>query len=202
MSLATILKKIDDEAEAYSQKLIEQARTESEKILAHARAEAKQEAAQITRQAENELQNFNQKQKATTLLQVRKEKLDQRQRMLDDVYQKALTRILACQPEHYKKILKQILLSVHEEREARMFVSQADHALLSKKFMDEVNAELAKQKRNLRVQLAKETVDIGRGCLLDFGEFEINFAFETLLTGLWSTLKGEVSRQLFGDGNQ
>jgi V/A-type H+/Na+-transporting ATPase subunit E len=202
MSLATILKKIDDEAEAYAQKLIEQARTEGDKILAYNRAEAKQEAAQVHRQAELELQNFTNKQKATALLQVRKDKLDHRQCLLNEVYVQTLTRILACPNDQYKAIVKQILLSVEEERPATIRVAATDHGVITKKFIDEVNVELSRQKRALHFQLATQPVDIRKGCIVDFDEFEMNFAFETLLAGIWTSLKAEASRQLFGDGNQ
>jgi V/A-type H+/Na+-transporting ATPase subunit E len=201
MSLSTILKKIDDEADAYGQKLVEQARAEGEKLLAHNRAEAKQEAEQILRQAEIELQNLNNKQKATTLLQVRKQKLDNRQRLLDEIFVKALARIRACQPDQYKAIIKQILLSIAEEQPGQIRLAEPDQGIITKKFLDDVNTDLAKQKRALRFQLAPEAAVIGKGCIVDFGDFEMNFSFETLLTDLWENLKSEVSAQLFGDGS-
>jgi vacuolar-type H+-ATPase subunit E/Vma4 len=66
--------------------------------------------------------------------------------------------------------------------------------------VDDINAELAKRKRKLHFQLAEKRAAIKKGCIVDFGEFEMNFSFETLLTGMWERVKSEVSQQLFGDG--
>ena len=164
MSLATILKKIDDEAEAHAQKLLDQARAEGEKILAHGHTESEIEATQILRQAEIELQNFNNKQKATTLLQARKHKLDNRQHLLDEVFDQALARVRACEPDQYKAILTQMLLAVSEEQPARIRVAEPDRELITQEFLDEINQELARQKRALHFQLAPGTAAIGKGC--------------------------------------
>lgn len=200
MSLSTILQKIDDEAEASGQKLIEQARAEGAKILAQSRAEAEQEAAQILQQSDVELQNFYHRQKAAALLQVRKQKLDQRQHVLDSVFDKALARICACPADQYLAMLKHILLKITEEQPGQIRVAEGDQGIITPQFIDAVNHDLTQQQRALRFQLASATATIPKGCIVDFGDFEMNFSFEILLADLWEGLKHEVSAQLFGDG--
>ncbi len=56
MSLATIIKKIDEEAGVQCQELIAQARVEDEQIVTYARVKAQEEAVNILRHAEEELQ--------------------------------------------------------------------------------------------------------------------------------------------------
>lgn len=201
MSLATIIKKIEDEAQTYGQKLIDKAGTEGEQIIAHGREEAESEAAGILRQTEEELQNFKNKQMATALLQVRKEKLDKRQQILKEVFSKALERILDCDVEQYRTIMKHILLSVQEEIEGNILPAQADKQLFTQEFVKEINAELAKQNRALRFQISSKTAEIKRGCILDFQDFEINYSLEKILSGLWDTIKSDVITRLFEDGN-
>jgi V/A-type H+-transporting ATPase subunit E len=201
MSLATIIKKIEDDAEAYGQKLIDQAHTEADQILAAGREEAEREAQQIIRQAEDEVQHFKNKQMATALLQVRKDKLDNRQQLLDEVFSKALDRILDCEAEQYKRIVKNILLSVDEERTGIIRLAHTDTSLITQEFVKEINTELKKQKRQLQFQLSSDTMEMKRGCILDFQDFEMNFSLETLLTEMWEGIRSDVSRQLFEDGN-
>jgi V/A-type H+-transporting ATPase subunit E len=201
MSLATIIKKIGDDAEAYGQKLIDQANAEADRILAAGREEAEREAQQIIRQAEEDVQRFKNKQMATALLQVRKDKLDNRQQLLDEVFSKALDRILNCEAEQYTRIVKNILLSVDEERSGTIRLAQADRSLITEEFVEEMNQDLKKQNRQLQFQLSSETIEIKRGCILDFQDFEMNFSLETLLTEMWEGIRSEISRRLFEDGN-
>lgn len=197
MSLATIIKKIEDEAEAHGQKLIAKAQAEGEQIVAHGREEADKEAAQIVRHAEEELQNIKSRQMATTLLRLRKEKLDNRQQVLDKVFSQTLDHILAYETDRYKAMLRNILLSIEEERQGSIMFSGADQPIMTQEFIDEVNAELKKHNRKLQFTLARKTADIGKGFIVDFKDFEMNYSVEKILSGLWEDIKGEVSKRLF-----
>ncbi len=197
MSLVTIIKKIEDEAEAHGQKLIAKAQAEGEQIVAHGREEAEKEATQIVHHAEEELQSFKNKQMATTLLRMRKEKLDKRQRILDEIFSKALERILASDVDQYTAMLRNILLSVEEEKEGSIIPSEADKPLITQEFLEDINTELKNRNQKLQFKLARKTADIEKGFILDFKDFEMNYSVEKILSGLWEDIKGEVSKQLF-----
>ena len=201
MSLATIIKKIEDEAEAHGQKLIAKAQAEGEQIVAHGREEAEKEAAQIVRHAEEDLQSIKSRQMATTLLRLRKEKLDNRQQVLDKVFSQALDRILAYETDRYRTMLRTILLSVEEERQGSILPSAADKPVITQDFIDNVNAELKNRDRKLQFTLARKTANIEKGFIVDFKDFEMNYAVEKILSGLWEDIKGEVSKRLFENAN-
>ena len=188
MSLATIIQKIEDEAKAQA---------EGEQIVAHGREEAEKEAAQIVRYAEEELQSIKSRQMATTLLRLRKEKLDNRQQILDKVFSQVLDRILAYETDQYKTMLRKILLSVEEERQGSILPSTADKPVITQDFIDDVNTELKNRDRKLQFTLARKTADIEKGFIVDFKDFEMNYAVEKILSGLWEDIKGEVSKRLF-----
>jgi V/A-type H+-transporting ATPase subunit E len=197
MSLATIIKKIEDEAEAHGQKLIAQTQAEGEQIVARGREEAEKEAAQVIHHTEEELQSLKNRQMATTLLRMRKEKLDNRQRILDDVFSQALDRILTYDADQYRAILRNILLSVEEEQQGSILLSGADKPVITQEFIDDINAALKNQNRKLQFTLTQKTADIEKGFILDFKDFEMNYAIEKILSGLWEDIKGEVSKRLF-----
>jgi V/A-type H+-transporting ATPase subunit E len=197
MSLATIIQKIEDEAEAQGQKLIAKAQAEGEQIAARGREEADKEAAQIIRHAEEELQSIKSRQMATTLLRLRKEKLDNRQQVLDKVFSQALERILSYEADRYKAMLRNILLSVEEERQGSILLSGADKSVITQDFIEDINAELKKQDRKLQFTLARKIADIEKGFIVDFKDFEMNYSVEKILSGLWEEIKGEVSKRLF-----
>jgi len=201
MSLATIIKKIEDEAEAHGQKLIAQAQTEGEQIVAHGREEAEKEAAQIVHHAEEELQSLKNRQMATTLLRLRKDKLDNRQRSLDEVFSQALDQILTYDADGYRAMLRNILLSVEEEQQGSIVLSKADKPITTQEFIDGINADLKNRNRKLQFKLARKTADIEKGFILDFKDFEMNYSVEKILSGLWADIKGGVSKRLFEDGN-
>ena len=201
MSLSTIIQKIHAEAEASRQKILAQAHTEAERIREQASVEAEQEATEILQRADNDLVGVTQKQMAAAQLHARNQKLENRQRMLDDVYAGALERILACDDDRFTTIMRTVLLSVDEEYAGEIIPSEADAALFSEKFLTDLNAALTKQKRILRYTLSGQTAAIPRGCIIDFQEFEMNYSLENIFAGLWEPMKHEVSAQLFGDGN-
>lgn len=197
MSLVTIIKKIEEEAEAQSQEIIDQARTDDEQIITYARLKAKEEAAQIVHHTEEELQSFKSKQMATTLLHLRKEKLDNRQRILKDVFSETLRQVREYDADQCRAIIKTILLSVTEERQGSILFSETDKPLIDRKFIDDINAELNQQGRKLKFTLSNKTADIGRGFIVDFKDFEINYSFEKVLSGLWTEIESEVAKRLF-----
>jgi V/A-type H+-transporting ATPase subunit E len=201
MSLATIIQKIDAEAEASRQKLLAQAHAESERILEQGRVDAEQEAVQIRQHAEEDLQSFTNKRLATAQLQMRNQQLENRQRLLNEVFSNALEKILACDESQYITILKTILLSVTEERQGEILPAEADVALITEDFIAAINAELKEKKRKLSYRLSSKTAQMSRGCLIDFHDFEINYSLENILAGMWEQMKTEVSARLFGNGN-
>ncbi len=201
MSLSTIIQKIDAEAGASRQKILAQANTETERILQQARADAEHEAADIFQRTDNDLQSFTQKQTAAAQLQSRNQKLENRQRLLNDVRVRALERIVACDDTQFAAIMKTVLLSVEEEQAGEIIPAESDAALFSEKFMAGINAELKKQKRTLHYTLSSQVSAIPRGCIIDFQDFEMNYSLENILADLWEQMKHEVSVQLFDDGN-
>lgn len=197
MSLATIIKKIDEEAEAQCQELIAQAREEDRQIVTFARVKAQEEAANILRHAEEELQTVKSKHKATTLLHLRKEKLDNRQRILQEVFTETLRRVADLSPDQRRAITKTILLAVMEERQGNILPSASDQPLIDQAFLQEINDELAQQGRSLRFALSERTAEIDQGFIVDFEDFDVNYSVEKVLTGLWEDMKGDVSKRLF-----
>ncbi len=201
MSLSTIIQKIEAEAEASRRKILAQAEADAEAILEEARTDAEQEAVDILRRTDADLLSFTQKQTASAQLQVRNQKLENRQRILNDVRTRALEVILACDEAHFAAIMKAALLSVDEELAGEIIPAEADTTFFSEKFLADINAELQQQKRALQYTLSSQVSAIPRGCIIDFHDFEMNYSLENILAGLWEQTKHEVSAQLFDDGN-
>ena len=134
---------------------------------------------------------------ATTLLRLRKEKLDNRQQILDKVFSQVLDRILAYETDQYKTMLRNILLSVEEEQQGSIILSGADKSVITQEFIDDINAALKNHNRKLQFTLTQKTADIEKGFIVDFKDFEMNYAVEKILSGLWEDIKGEVSKRLF-----
>jgi V/A-type H+-transporting ATPase subunit E len=199
MSLATIIKKINDEAEAQSQQIIDRANAEAEKILEHGRKKAEEEAVQIIRHAEEELENLKNKRMATTLLHMRKEKLDHRQQILSEVFKKALSRIQSYDIDQYQEGARQLLMAIGEEKQGSILLSRADKSFIDESFVDKINAELQEQKRKLRFKLSNKLAQVERGFIVDFRDFEVNYSIEVILSDLWTKIEGDVSDRLFED---
>ena len=198
MSLASIIQKIDEEAVEQSREILEQAGTEGKQIIRAARVKAEEEAAQILHHAAEELSVLQSKQMATTVLHMRKEKLDNQQQILDKVFAEVVQRVNAFDGEQRARIFRNILLSVSEERKGNVLLSKNEKTVVTQEFIEEINAELEKQNRKLRFGLSSKTAPIEQGFLIDFKDFDINYSVEMLLSMLWDEIKSEVSTRLFG----
>jgi V/A-type H+/Na+-transporting ATPase subunit E len=200
MSLATILQKIDAEAEASVQKILAQANAEAARIVEQAQVEAEAEAAAIVQRADEDARSFAQRQLAAAQLQARNQKLEHRQRMLEDVRARALKRILACDDAQFTTMMRAVLLAVDEEQAGEIVPAEADAALLSDEFLADLKAALKKQNRKLRYTRSARTAAIPRGVIIDFHDFELDFALENILAGVWAQIKPDVAAQLFDHG--
>ncbi len=69
--------------------------------------------------------------------------------------------------------------------------------MITPALLDEINAELQKRNRKLRFTLSPKTAAIHKGAILDFGDFEMNYAVEKVLATVWGEIKGEASQRLF-----
>lgn len=201
MSLSTIIQRIEADADGARQKILAQAEAEADRLRAEARQAAEQEADAIRQRADDDLESFRQKHMAAAQLQARNRRADNRQRLLNDVRDRALERVLDCDDEQFAAMMTGILLSINEDQAAEVVPADADRDRLSQAFLDDVNARLKQQQRALRYAPASRTAPIARGCVIDFQDFDINVSFENLLAGLWEQTKHEVSAQLFGNGN-
>lgn len=199
MSLSTIIEKIGEEARRQCDEILAHAHVEAEQIAEHSRQKTDEEVAHILRHAQEDVELTKNKRVATAQLHARKERLDCRQQILDSVFEEALQRVYAHDDEHRLELIKTILLSVPEEREGTVIPSKADQDLITQTFIQQINQELAAQKRALTFSLSSENADIRQGFILDFHEFDVNYSTEKVFSGLWEEIKGDVSKRLFDE---
>ena len=197
MSLSTIIEKIGEEARRQCDEILAHAHLEAEQIAEHSRQKTDDEVAHILRHAQEDVELTKNKRVATAQLHARKERLDCRQQILDAVFEEALERVYAHDDAHRLGVIKTILLSVSEEREGVILPACRDRDLFTPRFLQEINQELAAQKRALTFSLSPECADIRQGFILDFHEFDINYSTEKVFSGLWEEIKSNVSKRLF-----
>ena len=197
MSLSTIIEKIGEEARRQCDEILAHAHLEAEQIAEHSRQKTDEEVAHILRHAQEEVELTKNKRVATAQLHARKERLDCRQQILDSVFEEALERVYAYNDAQRHSLIKAILLDVPEEREGIILPSCSDRDLFTPDFLQEINQELAAQKRMLTFSLSPECADVRQGFILDFHEFDVNYSTEKVFSGLWEEIKGDVSKRLF-----
>jgi len=199
MSLSTIIEKIGEEARRQCDEILAQAHLEAEQIAEHSRQKTEEEVAHILRHAQEEVTLTKNKRVATAQLHARKKRLDCRQQILDSVFEEALQRVYAYDDTQRHSLIKAILLDVPEEREGIILPSCSDRYLFTPDFLQEINQELAAQKRTLTFSLSPKCADIRQGFILDFHEFDVNYSTEKVFSGLWDEIKGDVSKRLFDE---
>ena len=188
-----------------------------DKILADATAQAEQTAAQTNAkdQAETEKHNaemseFEQQSKvlakeaardeeshllAAVRMEIAKEYLAEKSKILNDVFRQARDRIEKLPDEEYRGLMTKLMIEAIETGDEEVVVDKND-TRIDLDFIKEVNRKLGPGYRgNLRLAQAKQ--DIGGGFILKRGKIRTNVSIAVLIDQARKDLEIELAAQLF-----
>ena len=178
----TILRRLDTDAKAEADAVLKKARQEAADITARYQAQAAQEAARLA--ARNE--------KAAEEREERKTILAAKQTVMEQVYDKALEKLLSLPRTQYIEVLAALLAQASPEGRGEAIFSAADRETAGQAAVDAANA-----KTGGHLMISAETAPIRGGFLLRQGSVEVNCAFETLVRLQKTETAGLVARKLF-----
>ncbi len=194
------------EAEQVIEKILSDARAEAEKITKDAEQKQADEQAKLSQQlkeysrqteqlAGKAAENKRRRMLAAARMQIAKDRLAEKARILDEVFEQAQKQLKELPDEEFFELMTQLMLAAVETGDEEVIVDK-NETRLDHRFVKQVNHRLAPgYKGNLR--LAEQRQDIVGGFVLRRGKIKNNVSFDVLLAQARNDLDIELAKQLF-----
>jgi V/A-type H+-transporting ATPase subunit E len=194
------------EAEQVTEKILSDAKVQAEQIKAEAEAKEAAEQAELNKQldeyrkqteilAEKAGQDKKAHLLAAARMEIAKEFLAEKRKLLDEVFDQAQAQLRNLPDEEYCAFWTKLMAEAVETGNEEVLVDN-NETRIDDKFIKLVNRQLGPgHKGNLR--LADERQNIGSGFILKRGKIKNNVSLKVLLTQARNKLEIELAKQLF-----
>jgi vacuolar-type H+-ATPase subunit E/Vma4 len=187
------------EAEADAQQMREEAKTKADAIRQRAQEDAEKARREILDKAQQEADRLRSQTVASAQLKARTMQLEQREKLLDRVFQAAREKLADVQkrPEYDQlaaMLLREALVQLRVNK-AEIHADPTTRQLLEKKALGDISNELKGQ------FTVADNLEDGRGVVVDAGDGRLHYdnTLETRLQRLQSTLRSSVYKLLMGE---
>ena len=199
MSLESIIAKIEAESRAQGQAVLQRAREQAGQLLDEARQQAETARKTALEKGERQAKYLARRLVQAAELKARKQLLQLKQELVQEVFQAALEKLEKLPPAEYRLLLRRMLLAQELSGAEQVICSAADRRILADGFIGEINAELKRRGLPAALQLQFDE-RLGRGgFILRRGKVENNNTFGAMLRAGRDELELEVARALFGE---
>ncbi len=189
MSLEKIIERIDEEFSLEIDKIRKEAQDRGKAILKEARGKAASIKEENLKATSFEAQRRRDRILTTTNLEARKIVLEEKERLMEEAYKKALAKLARLNKKSYQDIIKKMLLKVAKSGSGEVIISQEDRKRITPSFIESINKEL---------KISKEERRISGGFILKRKKIEVNNSFESLLRSKREALESRLVKILFG----
>ena len=189
----TILRRLDTDAKAEADAVLKKARQEAADITARYQAQAAQEAARLAARNEKAAEEREERLVSAAQMEGRKTILAAKQTVMEQVYDKALEKLLSLPRTQYIEVLAALLLQAAPHGVGEVLFSAQDRETVGRAAVDAANG-----KSGGKLTLSGETAPIQGGFILKDGNVEVNCAFDTLVRLQKAETAGQVAQRLFG----
>ena len=196
-SINNLTGKILEEAKVKKEEFIKEAKEDGKKILDKKTVEVKIIEKNTIEKAERESVIRRERILSNAELKVRNEKLQSKQKVIENVLEKSLEKLSSLSKEEYLSYIKERILTLPIDGDEKIIINLKDKLLITEDFINEINSELVKKGKLGNLSLSDETRDFKAGFLLEKNGIEINNSFEALISSMKDELEYEVARVLF-----
>lgn len=189
-----IVEKIREDADADYRRVVDEAKAQADAIMSDAAVSARSSAAQVIADAEAQSAEIERRAVSMAGLEVRKMRLEQKQKVLQQAFDQALSQLTSLPEDEYRKLLISLASSAAEDG-AQLVFSEKDRKAYGADVVKGVNEAL--KARGAAVTLSDATRDIPGGVIVCNGRVEINCAFDTLLNDQREELAADIAKILF-----
>ena len=192
--LERILSRIDGDTQSQLDRVNAEAQEKADAITAQYRAQSEREAAELDARSRRAAAEREERLVSVAQMEARKVLLAARQQMVDQAFDRALSKLCALPDGEYVETVAQLLLQAAPDGRGQVIFAPETRERIGAAAVARAN-ELLGEKGKLT--LSPETRPMRGGFLLSNGSVEVNGTFETLVRLRRGELAGEVARELF-----
>lgn len=202
MERKNIKAKILDDAKKRAEEIVSEAEGKVRSVLENARGEAKKIRQKLEKDAEELAKKETARILALAELEERKKILQEKTKILEEVFSQALDYFEARPKAEYQEIMRALLIKSVNHGDEEVVVAKGDKDKLDRKFLNSVNEELQKMGKKGNLRLVGEIGDFNGGVLLKKERVATWCNLEVVLDVLKDDLEIEIAKLLFQPSEQ
>ncbi|WP_286907946.1 V-type ATP synthase subunit E [Clostridium sp. UBA1652] len=196
-NIKNLTEKILEEAKHKEKEIAAYAESEKEKILSSKIKEADDEKRLILLKAEEEAKTKKERIISSTTLKVRNEKLEIKQKLISEVFDKALEELCSMNSSKLKNFIKHTILDLDIEGDETIILNEDGKSKIDDKFIEDLNFIFLARNKKGELKVREENGSFKGGFIVEKNGVEINNTFESLMDSMKDELEYEVSKALF-----
>ena len=194
MAVQDILKKIKSDAEANASGIVAEGKAAGQKVLADAQTDIDAQKEKLMARARQHADEERNRIITLARLAARRELLNEKQGLIDRVFDETRKKILAMDAGEYRKLMRSFIESSVDTGNEEVIVDASERHI-DQAFLDEVSRSLGK---GSGLKLSSEKRAIAGGFILREGKVETNCALDTILRDARERVETDVAAILFG----
>ena len=192
--IETITQHIIAEANAQSKAMIAEAEKKAEQIIRDAKNRAEADALTSRAAAEEQYNGIITRAASACAIEKRKLLLVKKQDAVNSCIKNALNRLSSLPDNEYFDVMKKLILKYSMNEQGKIMLSDEDAGRLPSDFIDTLNSQLPD---GAALTLSDENCRSGGGCMLVYGDIEINCLFSSIFESEADLLQDKVHGLLF-----
>ncbi len=132
---------------------------------------------------------------AAARMELAKEYLAEKRRILDEVFQKARDKLLGLSDEQYKEFMTRLMTDAVRTGDEEVIIGEQE-GLIDDEFIKQINRRLGPDYHG-NLKLSDQKQDIAAGFILGRGKIKTNVSIDVLLAQAREQLDIELAKQLF-----
>lgn len=188
MSINSILKRIEDEASAYSEQRLKDAEEERNKILDEANREAGRIKDKRRVASKKEAEQIILRNNSVAGLDSRQMTLQTKQELIKESFDGAVEYIRNLDADDYVNFI---------EKQVEPFKNQTGEVLISSRDRHRYGARVMEKLEGTKLKLSDEVADIKGGCIIKCGNISYNASIEEIMESDKTNIMREISDLLF-----
>ena len=197
MTIKDINNKIISDARIQAEKIITQAEDNANNIIKKGEKEANNIKNVIAYKNTQEASLKKSKILTEANLEAKKTILLEKQKIIEDVFDKALEIILKLNVKEYHNFIKKLILDNIEIGDETIFIGSSDQRKISESFIEDINKELKSKGEKGVLKLSVSYLPIKGGVVIGYGKIRKNISLELLLKNVREESEMQISNILF-----
>jgi len=197
MTIKDISKKIISDARIQEGKIIAQAEDNANDMIKKGKKEADSIKDIILHKYNQEAFLMKSRILTEANLEAKKNILSEKQKIIDNVFNKASESVLKLEDKDYRNIIKKMILENTETGDETIFINHSDREKVSKSFINDINKELKSKGKKGELTLSTSYLPIKGGIVIGSGKIRKNISLEFLLKEIREELEIQISKDLF-----